>query len=41
MYNVGKVGRGAVLAWFNEIFDALTKVFATDHGLWFVITIVN
>lgn len=26
MYNVGKVARGNILAWFNEIFDALTKL---------------
>jgi vacuole morphology and inheritance protein 14 len=26
MYNVGKVARAAILEWFNEIFDALTKV---------------
>lgn len=26
MYNVAKVARGAILAWFNEIFDALTKL---------------
>ncbi|KAJ3255133.1 hypothetical protein HK103_006596 [Boothiomyces macroporosus] len=26
MYNVGKVARHALLGWFNEIFDALTKL---------------
>jgi vacuole morphology and inheritance protein 14 len=26
MYNVGKVARGNILVWFNEIFDALTKL---------------
>ncbi|KAI8901786.1 vacuolar protein 14 C-terminal Fig4p binding-domain-containing protein [Globomyces pollinis-pini] len=32
MYNVGKVARGAILQWFNEIFDALTKL-STDVEL--------
>jgi hypothetical protein len=26
LYNVAKVARGSILYWFNEIFDALTKV---------------
>ncbi len=26
MYNLAKVSKGSILAWFNEIFDALTKL---------------
>lgn len=34
MYNIGKVARGGVLTWFNELFDALNKLSADpDHSV--------
>lgn len=32
MYNIGKVGRGGILTWFNETFDALCKLSADPEN---------
>ena len=33
MYNIAKVAKGEILLFFNEIFDALSKVYSLVYSL--------
>lgn len=34
MYNIAKVAKGEILPFFNEVFDALSKVSVQPGGEW-------